>query len=284
LTDPITANRLGTFDGFDFEFWSERAGQGLMQLTGPGTFWCEWTDARNILFRTGKRLGSVMSSEQYGDIIIDYTATHTINSGSVSYLTAYGWTEDPLMEWYVIEKHGDYKPAGSGTLHGTVEIDGGAYEVWTDMRKNKPSIQGQQTFMQIFSIRTEHRTEGIITISDHFKAWEEFGLDVSGNLYEVSMCIEGFNNSGSGSITRHILTVGDDVYGDKPPDPVQPPEIEPEPVLTPEPDPDTDPDPMPVPIEDPDDTGLPVWGIVLIVLGGLGAAGVTVVGIIKSRK
>ena len=286
LTDPITANRIGTLEDFDFEFWSEEAGHGQMQLTGPGTFWCNWTDARNILFRTGKRLGSVMSSEQYGDITIDYIASHSIGSGSVSYLTAYGWTEDPLVEWYVIEKRGDYKPAGGGTLHGTVEIDGGIYEVWTDMRIDKPSIQGQQTFLQIFSIRTEHRTEGIITISDHFKAWEEFGLDVSGNLYEVSMCIEGFNSSGNGSISRHILTIGDEVYGVEPPDTAPPQTTEPDPVLTPEPEQNigTEPVPMPTPMEDPDDSGFPVWGIVLIIVGGLGAAGVTVIGIIKSRK
>jgi len=52
LTDPITGNSRGTFDDFDFEFWSETGSGGSMQLTGGGTFTCEW-DGRNLLFRTG---------------------------------------------------------------------------------------------------------------------------------------------------------------------------------------------------------------------------------------
>ena len=289
LTDPITANRRGTFEDVDFEFWSENPDQARMQLTGPGTFWCNWTDARNVLFRTGKKLGSVMAYEQYGDITIDYKASHSISSGNVSYLTAYGWTEDPLMEWYVIEKHGSYKPpGGGGTLHGTVGIDGGTYEVWTDMRIDKPSIQGEQTFLQIFSIRTEHRTEGIITMSDHFKAWEEFGLDVSGNLYEVSMCIEGFGSSGNGSISRHILTIGDEVYGgvafDLTPDTDPEPGTTPAPDPTPAPAPDPEPGTTPVPTEDPGDTGFPVWGIILIIFGGIAAVGIAAYTIIKKKN
>ena len=235
-TDPITSNRIGTFEGFDFEFWSE-LGDGVtkMQLTGPGTFRCEWADARNILFRTGKKLGSVMSYKEYGDIIIDYEATHNIEKGSVSYLTVYGWTQNPLMEWYIVEQHGDYKPGR--TLVGTVKIDGSEYEIITDTRTNQPSIEGTQTFQQIYSIRKDHRTEGIITVSDHFKAWEELGLDVSGKLYEVSMCIEGFNSSGNGSISRHVLKIGDTIYGDAT-DSI---------LATPSPAPEATPDPTPDP-------------------------------------
>jgi len=216
LPAPITSNRIGTFRGFDYEFWSE-LGDGVtqMQLTGPGTFTCSWEDARNILFRTGKKLGSVMSYKEYGDVTIDYQATHNIQRGSVSYLTAYGWTQRPLMEWYIVEKRGSYMP---GRIHvGTAEIDGSIYDIRIDTRVNQPSIEGNRTFAQIYSIRRNHRIEGVITVSDHFKAWEALGLDVSGRLYEVSMCIEGYNSSGNGSITKHILKIGDTVYGELPP-------------------------------------------------------------------
>jgi len=281
-TDPITSNRIGTFEGFDFEFWSE-LGDGVteMQLTGPGTFWCNWADARNILFRTGKKLGSVMSREEYGDIILDYTATHEIHSGSVSYLTVYGWTQNPLMEWYIVEQHGSYKP-GRNTV-GTVNIDGSDYEIRTDTRVNQPSIEGTKTFEQIFSIRKDHRTEGIITVSDHFKAWEELGLDVSGKLYEVSMCIEGFNSSGSGSITKHNLLVGDTVYGDASafvsilPAPL--PEETPAPEPTPTPD---IPDAPPTSPEIPSDESFPIWGIIVIA-GVVIASTLAVVLVIKKK-
>jgi len=284
LTDPITSNKIGTFEDFDFEFWSE-LGDGVteMQLTGPGTFWCHWADARNILFRTGKKLGSVMSQEEYGEITIDYKASHYIQSGSVSYLTAYGWTQNPLMEWYIVEQHGSYRPGGE--LVSTVEIDGSLYEVRIDTRTNQPSIEGTQTFMQIYSIRKDHRTEGIITVSEHFRAWEELGLDVSGKLYEVSMCIEGFNSSGTGSISRHILTIGDTIYGEAPdPTPAPPP---PTPDATPEPAPDPTPaipDATPTPPGTSSDGSFPVWGIYLMIGGGVAAVAVVVVLAIKKKK
>ena len=241
FTEPITRNMILSserlpeeFRPFDFEFWSQDGGDGQMQLTGPGTFFCNWTNAHNILFRSGKKLGSVMPYTDYGDIIIDYKASHYLQEGNVSYLTAYGWTVDPLMEWYVIEQHGSYKPGSAGNKLDTVEIDGSLYEIWTDTRVEQPSIQGTQTFLQIFSIRVDHRTEGVITLSDHFKAWERNYLDVSGPLYEVSMCIEGYRSTGSGSISKLHLTIGDDVLIGEPFDVPQVPST---------PDPGTDPDP-----------------------------------------
>ena len=284
LTDPITSNKIGTFDGFDYEFWSERGdGETIMQLTGPGTFWCSWAEARNILFRTGKKLGSVMSFEEYGDIILDYAATHNIESGHVSYLTVYGWTQNPLMEWYIIEQHGEYKPGK--TLVDTVVIDGSEYEIIIDTRTNQPSIEGTQTFTQIFSIRKDHRTEGIITVSDHFKAWDELGLDVSGKLYEVSMCIEAFGTSGigNGSITKHNLLVGDTIYGDASafvsflPTPV--------PVETPAPELNPPPNISEAPPETPPENSSGVmWGVTIAVCAvALGAITFAVISVVKKK-
>lgn len=210
-TDMITNNWIGEFEGFDVEFWSQNAGDaGFMTLTGGGTFWCSW-DGFNQLFRTGKKLGSVATYDEYGDVIIEYEASHEITRGDVSYLTVYGWTEDPLMEWYIVENRGSYRPGKD--FAGTIEVDGAAYDVYTDLRVEQPSIQGTATFPQIYSIRQENRTEGTITVSDHFKAWEELGLEVSGNLFEVTMCVEGFNGAGQATLKKLVLTIGDDVYG-----------------------------------------------------------------------
>ncbi|MDR2558232.1 MAG: glycoside hydrolase family 11 protein [Oscillospiraceae bacterium] len=217
LAEPITitANMRSSVDGFNFEFWIQNSGEDAsMTLTGGGTYECEWDDVFNVLFRTGRRLGSTMPHYEYGEITIDYAAEFTIKRGDVFYLCVYGWTEEPLIEWYIIESRGNYKPPGrSGISHGIVEIDGGFYEIFESTRVEEPSIIGNTTFQQYWSVRMGNRTEGTISVSEHFRAWEEAGLDMSGNMYEVALCIEGFRSSGNARVTRHILTIGDDVYG-----------------------------------------------------------------------
>jgi len=213
--EPVVIDRnvRSNFDGFDFEFWIQNRGEeAAMTLTGGGTFECWWDGVLNVLFRMGKRLGSVATYEEYGEVILEYAAEYELLGGSVFYLCVYGWTQNPLVEWYIIESRGSYKPPGGAAL-GFVEIDGGTYEIFESTRTNMPSIEGDQTFQQYWSVRTENRSEGTITISDHFKAWEEYGMDMSGNMYEVALCIEGFRSSGNAKVTRHVLKIGDEVYG-----------------------------------------------------------------------
>lgn len=237
-TDPLTKNKKGEYDGFDYEYWSQNRDQGSMMLTGGGTFTCEW-DGLNLLFRTGKRLGSTMSYKEYGNVTIEYAAEHHINKGDVSYLCVYGWTEDPMIEFYVVDNYGNYKPPGGTGYKGTITVDGGTYEVYEATRVEQPSIQGTKTFQQYFSVRVDKRVEGTITLSDHFKAWEELGLDVSGKMYEISLCVEGYSSSGNAKVTKHVLTVGDDVYGAGVVASAAPPSPTTESTLAPSPEPQT---------------------------------------------
>ena len=235
---PITSNKRGTIDGFEYEYWSQYpADKGSMTLTGGGTFECSW-NGYNMLFRTGRKFDSTKSYKDYGTMTVDYAAEYTITKGDVSYLTVYGWTESPLVEFYVLESYASYKPGN--TYKGTIEVDGGTYEVWEATRVNQPSIQGTKTFQQYFSIRVDKRTEGTITLTDHFKAWEELGLKMNGKLFEISLCAEGFNSAGSAKISKHVMTIGDEVFGadkdaPKPTDTPAPTEP-PEPVPTDEPE------------------------------------------------
>ena len=50
-------NATGTYEGYDYEYWKDN-GTGTMTLNGGGTFSCSWSNINNILFRTGKKLGS----------------------------------------------------------------------------------------------------------------------------------------------------------------------------------------------------------------------------------
>jgi endo-1,4-beta-xylanase len=78
----------------------------------------------------------------------------TINySGSFSpqgngYLAIYGWTRNPLIEYYVVESYGTYNPSSGSKHKASFKSDGGTYDISTSTRTNQPSIDGTKTFQQ----------------------------------------------------------------------------------------------------------------------------------------
>lgn len=200
----ITNNETGTHDGYDYEFWKDSGGSGSMTLNSGGTFSAEWSNVNNILFRKGKKFDETRTHQQIGNMSINYGANYQPNGNS--YLTVYGWTVDPLVEYYIVDSWGDWRPPG-GTSKGTVNVDGGTYDIYETTRVEKPSIIGTATFQQYWSVRRSKRTSGTISVSEHFKAWENLGMEM-GNMYEVALTVEGYQSSGSADVYSNTLTIG----------------------------------------------------------------------------
>jgi len=119
-----------------------------------------------------------------------------------AYLAIYGWTTNPLIEYYIIESyHPDHEPAAppEGEEKGNVTSDGSLYLIRTKMRVNKPSIQGTATFRQIFSVRQDQRENGTVNVANHFQAWKDVGLKTGAMNYQI-VAVEGMNSSGMASI------------------------------------------------------------------------------------
>jgi hypothetical protein len=119
-------------------------------------------------------------------------------------LSVYGWTKNPLVEYYIIESWGSWKPPGSASSKGTITTDGGTYDIFQNSRTG-PSIEGNTTFQQFWSVRQSKHTSGIITCGNHFSAWESKGMRM-GNLYEVSFVVEGYQSSGNADVTMSMNT------------------------------------------------------------------------------
>src|SRR5699024_10667712 len=139
-----------------------------------------------------------------GNMSIDYGVNY--NPDGNSYLTVYGWTVDPLVEYYIVESWGDWRPPGAESK-GTINVDGGTYDIYETTRENKPSIIGNTTFQQYWSVRRDKSTSGTISVSEHFNAWVAHGMPM-GNMYEVALTVEGWQSSGWADVYQNDLIIG----------------------------------------------------------------------------
>ncbi len=200
----IYNEQTGVEDGYDYALWKDY-GDTSMTLTGGGTFECWWSSGiGNALFRKGKTLGCVQNYASYGNISLNYGVDYQPEGNS--YLCVYGWSRNPLVEYYIVDSWGTWRPPGA-TAKGQIYVDGGTYDVYETTRYNQPSIDGNTTFKQYWSVRTSKRTSGTITVSEHFKAWANLGMSL-GSLYEVTLCIEGYQSGGWANVYQNDLVIG----------------------------------------------------------------------------
>lgn len=191
----FTSNSYGTHDGYYYSFWTEGGGFASMTLGPGGNYSTTWTNVQNFTAGKGWRTGT-------RDRVVCFEGTY--NGGSNGFLAVYGWTKDPLIEYYVVESHGQWDPPGntSDISHlGTFQSDGGTYDVYRSQRVNKPSIIGNATFYQFWSVRQTKRTSGTVTFKNHVDKWESYGLKLGTTWDYQIMESEGYGSSGNSNIT-----------------------------------------------------------------------------------
>lgn len=200
-------------NGYGYELWAAGHGTGCINVSGnEATFKATWTNVEDFLGRVGLDFDETKGHRQIGNIWAEFAETQTGSEQGLTYVGIYGWTVNPLREFYIIEDWGTTKPAGmasDGTPRdavGTLDIDGETYDVWKKSRQNKPSIKGTASFDQYFSIRRSARHCGRISVSQHLSGWEKQGLSL-GNLYEVKLLVESQDNSGSVEFTAAKVAV-----------------------------------------------------------------------------
>lgn len=140
---------------------------------------------------------------------IGYSGTY--NPIGNSYLAVYGWTRNPLVEYYVVENFGTYNPSSAAQKKGTVTCSGRTYDVLQTTRYNQPSIDGTQTFQQLWSVAQDAQrngtVKGVVDMGCHFKAWEALSVTKLGTHNYQLLVVEAYFSSGTATITIANYTV-----------------------------------------------------------------------------
>ena len=200
----LKSYQSGNHDGYFWQLWTDDASGWVDYQNGSGgNYSVSWDYDGNFTCGKGWSSGSATRVVGYN------CGVHNHNGGGT--FGYYGWSRNPLMEYYVNERWGSGRPDG-GTHLGTVSTDGGTYDIYTSMRYNAPSIDGTQTFRQIYSTRRGERGTGqnnTITFANHANAWANAGYGLGSDMSPYAiMLTEAYGGNSDGYVNVTVWESG----------------------------------------------------------------------------
>ncbi|KFY97863.1 hypothetical protein V500_01907 [Pseudogymnoascus sp. VKM F-4518 (FW-2643)] len=182
-------NEVGTNNGYFYSFWHDDQGTASYQNKAGGGYSLNWGGQGNVVAGKGWNPGKAQT----------ITYSGSFQTSGNGYLAVYGWTKNPLIEYYIVESFGNYDPSSAASSKGSITVDGSSYKILQTTRTNQPSIEGTSTFQQYWSVRSSHRTSGSVDVSAHFKAWAALGMTLGSHDYQI-VATEGYHSTGSSDI------------------------------------------------------------------------------------
>jgi len=174
-----------------YQMWSAGQGSACMNMTSNTSYTTQWSGIGDFVAGVGSKPGNSQN--------INYTGSLNANGGT-ALLTLYGWSQNPLIEYYVIESYRGSPPT-QGQNMGTCNSDGSNYTIIKHQQVNQPSIVGNTTFWQYIAIRQNQRTSGTITVGNFINCWASKGMNLGSMDYQIMATEAWGGGSGSSSVS-----------------------------------------------------------------------------------
>ena len=143
-----------------------------------------------------------------------------------AYLAFYGWSENPKIEYYVLDSWGEYNHSmATGddaydyvTSYESLNTE---YRLYSKARNDETPFtnSGQkENFTQLVAIRDQRvgfgNVGGRIKFSDHLNAWNDEGFGITGSYFQI-LATEANQSNGSSDITVNEggTYIADDEFG-----------------------------------------------------------------------
>ncbi|KAJ7761620.1 endo-1,4-B-xylanase B [Mycena maculata] len=185
-----STNSSGVLFGYYYSIIADDGDAVTVADMEDGFYTIQWTDnTGHFAVGVGYNPGSAQ------------TISFSIGAGEgSSYVSVYGWTTDPLIEYRIVEQiYGGVDPSIGLTWKGNLTSDGSVYDVYEAKIVDAPSIVGVANFTQYWSIRQDIRNYAVVTTGNHFAGWAAAGMQLGAFGYQI-VATEGPNSSNNGSV------------------------------------------------------------------------------------
>jgi len=186
----ICSNETGTNGGMYYQMYVS-TGSACITLNSSNSYSTTWSGIGDFVAGVGWNPGNSTTKS--------FTSSLSA-SGGTALISLYGWSTNPLVEYYVEENYNG-SPNAAGTFMGTVNSDGGTFDIYEHQQVNQPSIEGTTTFEQYLAIRTSPTSSGTITTQNFFNAWASHGMNLGTLNYQILATESYGGGSGSSSVT-----------------------------------------------------------------------------------
>jgi endo-1,4-beta-xylanase len=187
----VCSNQTGTNGGMYYQMYLS-GGSACITLNSANSYSTTWSGIGDFVAGVGWNPGNTSPKTFSGSMS---------SSGGTALLSLYGWSTNPLVEYYVIEADQGGSPS-LGTFMGTVSSDGGTYNIYEHQQVNQPCITGNScTFEQYLAIRQGNTTSGTITFQNFVNAWASHGMNLGTMNYQILATEAWGGGSGNSSAT-----------------------------------------------------------------------------------